>query len=65
MTLEEIYEKYRKWSIISDIADVTPNAVYKWRMQGYIPYKVQVYIEMKTHGEFVADVKHGKPSDRE
>lgn len=60
MLIEELYDFYKSWSVMSRKLELSPTTYLGWKRRGYIPWQTQLVIEKKTHGKFKAKLDHGK-----
>lgn len=61
MLLDELYKYYgESWTKLTRNLDISNNTYQIWRKQGFIPYKTQCFIEVKTKGRFQANKAHGE-----
>lgn len=63
MLLKELHEYFGTWANLSRELRLGNSTYLSWRKKGYIPYTTQLVIEKKTKGKFLANEKHGKPSE--
>jgi hypothetical protein len=61
MLLEELYSHYGSWTKLVRDLGLGTSTYAIWRKRGFIPYKSQVFIELKTNGLFKASEDDAKP----
>lgn len=64
MILEELYDYYKKWAVVSRELKFGVSTIKNWRHLGYIPIASQMRIEAFTNGLFKASIKDAIPLNR-
>lgn len=61
MLLEELKNYFGTWALMSRELGLGATTYLGWKRKGYIPYKTQCVLEMKTKRKFKANLEHCKP----
>lgn len=61
MLLRELHEYYGTWTELTRKLELGYSTYRGWLKNDSIPYLMQLLIEKKTEGRFLADINHVKP----